>query len=339
MSDVEDQVRRALAANAAEEGRTPLLCDFSVAEQQAAAEAQGAPPPGGAAANAGPPKLPDSLTLVVACVLLNSEDEVLMVQEAKSACAGKWYLPAGRANPHETLHQAAERELLEETGLTAHLHTLLAVESAAGRWFRYVFTGEVTGGELKTPARADAESLQAKWVPQPEQLPLRANDLLPLVERARARRCAPSWHPDLLPAARPHSLNLLRIVGLIKRRSTNRVHLLLAEKTTLHLPTVEIHPTRNLHSTLRKFLVEIFGPDLPQHRPHGLLSVEHSAGVSDDDVTDGSCLTLLVAFRPPLEEAPIIGKYVWHEIDKDLGDQLLARVSSKNDTLLLHVVR
>lgn len=337
MSDVEAQVRRALAALPVEEGREPLLCDFSVADQQAAAEAQGAPPPGGA--NATPPRLPETLTIVVACVLLNEHDEVLMVQEAKSACAGKWYLPAGRANPHETLSDAALRELEEETGLQARLTTLLVVESAAGRWFRYVFTAEATGGELKTPARADAESLQAKWVAEPEQLPLRATDLLPLVEQARARKSASRRHPDLMPAPRPHTLNLLRLVAVIKRRSSNRVHVLLGEKTALHLPTVEIHPSRNLHSTLRKFLVEIFGADLPQHRPHGLLSVEHSPAGPDEETTDGACLTLLVAFRPPLEEVPIIGKYVWHEVERDLGDHLLARVSSKNDNLPLHVVR
>jgi hypothetical protein len=36
--------------------------------------------------------------------------------------------------------------------------------------------------------------------------------------------------------------------------SSNRVHILLSEKTEVHLPVCEINPTRNLHSTLKKFM-------------------------------------------------------------------------------------
>lgn len=53
---------------------------------------------------------------------------------------------------------------------------------------------------------------------------------------------------------------------------------------------------------------------------------------------EGACLTLLVAFRAPLEEVPIIGKCVWHETAKELGEKLLERVSSKNSTIPLHVI-
>ena len=37
---------------------------------------------------------------------------------------------------------------------------LSAVESAGGSWYRFVVTGSIVGGRLKTPADADAESLQ-----------------------------------------------------------------------------------------------------------------------------------------------------------------------------------
>ena len=33
---------------------------------------------------------------------------------------------------------------------------------AGGSWYRFVVTGEVTGGRLKTPADADKESLQVR---------------------------------------------------------------------------------------------------------------------------------------------------------------------------------
>lgn len=54
---------------------------------------------------------------------------------------------------------------------------------------------------------------------------------------------------------------------------------------------------------------------------------------------DGVCLTLLVAFKAPLEDVPIIGKCVWHETTQELGDQLLHRVAARNSTIPMHVIR
>lgn len=45
-----------------------------------------------------------TVTYIVLVVLINDDDEVLMMQEAKSTCAGQWYLPAGRVEPGENLH-------------------------------------------------------------------------------------------------------------------------------------------------------------------------------------------------------------------------------------------
>jgi hypothetical protein len=39
---------------------------------------------------------------------------------------------------------------------------LVAVESAGGSWYRFVVTGNIVGGRLKTPADADAESPQVQ---------------------------------------------------------------------------------------------------------------------------------------------------------------------------------
>ena len=50
--------------------------------------------------------------------------------------------------------------------------------------------GRVTGGSLKSPAEADKESLQAGWFPADverlqSELPLRASDIVPLIDLAR----------------------------------------------------------------------------------------------------------------------------------------------------------
>lgn len=319
------------------EGEEAEICDFSLQEQNEALESQGIQP------NVDPkykPIVGETINYIVACVVLNDHGEVLMMQEAKQACAGKWYLPAGRMEKGETIVQACEREVLEETGLQLQCTTLLMVESAGGTWIRFVMTGKIIGGSLKTPAQADKESLQAKWVANLNELTLRASDINELIDKARAYAEArktrdTSWFPDQLPALRAHVRLLLRLVIVIKKKATNRVHILISERTCWHLPTCEINPGKSIHSTLRKFMVDLFGAEVPPHKPHGLLSVEHDPQESKD----GSCLTLLVAFRSPLEEVPIIGKCVWHEVSKELGDKLLQRVVSRNATFQFHNIR
>ena len=91
------------------------------------------------------PIVSKTVTYIVVGVLINSKNEVLMMQEAKKSCAGQWYLPAGRMEPNETIEEAVKREVLEETGLNMKPNTLLSVESAGGSWFRFIFTGEVIG--------------------------------------------------------------------------------------------------------------------------------------------------------------------------------------------------
>ncbi|CAD0201750.1 unnamed protein product [Chrysodeixis includens] len=315
------------------DGDENAICDFTIADQNSVAESQGITP---TTSSNFKPVLGSNVTYVVACVIINESNEVLMMQEAKESCAGKWYLPAGRMEKNETIVQAAAREVLEETGLECNPTTLLVVETAGGMWYRFVLTAEVVGGELKTPARADKESLQAKWISNLQEITLRSNDIIHLIEKAQlyhSRNRDSQWHKNILPAPAPHVKDLLRLIVVIKKRSTNKLHVLLSEKTALHFPTCEINPAKSLHSTLRRFMVEMFGADVGQHRPLGLLNLEH------DPTADGCCLTLLVAFRAPLEEVPLIGKCVWQELEQDVENRLLTIITTKNSSVELHVVR
>ncbi|CAG9822552.1 unnamed protein product [Phaedon cochleariae] len=333
---VEENLRRVLKGLPLDSEEAEI-CDFSLEEQNEALESQGIQP------SVDPkykPVICETIMYIVACVIVNDSDEVLMMQEAKKSCAGKWYLPAGHMEKGENIITACEREVLEETGLKVHCTTLLMVETARGSWMRFVLTGNIVGGSLKTPSEADKESLQAKWVKDLDELELRAGDITHLISNARAYKSAKAaqasgWFEERLPALRAYPKQLLRLVVVIKKRATNRVHVLLSERTSWHLPACEVHPAKSLHSTLRRFMVELFGAEVPAHRPQGLLSVEHDPSTGKD----GLCLTLLVAFRSPLEEVPIIGKCVWHETSKDLGDKILQRVASKNACFPLHVIK
>ncbi|KAK9310095.1 hypothetical protein QLX08_000396 [Tetragonisca angustula] len=277
-----------------------------------------------------------TVTYIVAAVVINDQGEVLMMQEAKATCNGKWYLPAGRVEPNENLVDAVKREVLEETGLILNPETLILVECATGSWFRFVFTGKITGGKLKTLEEANEESLQACWVNNVNDLSLRSHDIVSLIERGKIYVINKniSQHPHLMPISTPLSKLLLRLTVTSKRRSTNKLHVLISDTMPFHLPICEINPNRNLLSTLHNFMKELFGNGVAQHKPHGILSIEFSGGQGGD----GLCLTLLVSFKLPVEDVPATGKFIWHELPENLATSITYRLP-RNMTVPLNVIR
>lgn len=285
------------------------------------------------------PIVKKSVAYIVAVVLVNEDDEVLMMQEAKSSCAGEWYLPAGRMEVGENIVDAAKRELLEETGLEFDPTTLLSVECSGGQWYRFVITGNIIGGELKTVAKANAESLQASWIKDINQLSLRAFDILPLIEKARMyykSKCSNAWHTPILPAIYPHHCLLLRLVVIIRKRTNNKIHVLVSEKEQAHLPTCEINPMKSVHTVLRRFIQYIFGSELPSHKPLGVLSVEHKGNPPKEH--DGMCLSILVSCKDALEDVDLTHEFTWLEVSKELSEALLKK-TEKNMILNLSVKR
>lgn len=87
------------------------------------------------------------------------------------------------------------------------------------------------------------------------------------------------------------------------------------------------------------FQKEIFGADLPSHRPHGVLAMGHCHQAPPDSKTgDGLALTLLVSVRLPLEEVGLIDKYSWFQVSTEAAANLLSRMG-KFRTVPLNVVR
>ena len=99
-------------------------------------------------------------------------------------------------------------------------------------------------------------------VPPPFQSCLLILTNLYYLSRPRPDTC----HRPVLPALRPHKRLLLRSVVLGRKKANNRMHVLVSEKTAAHLPVADINPVRSIHSTLKRFLTEIFGADIPQHK-------------------------------------------------------------------------
>ncbi len=129
--------------------------------------------------------------LTVDCVLVTRETRprVLLIQRKHEPFAGCWALPGGFVDEHETLADAALRELKEETGLVIRELEQLYTAGDPGRdprgWTVSVaFLARVEAKKLKAKAGDDAAAV--KWVPL-DTLPPMAFDHAMLLNRAKAR--------------------------------------------------------------------------------------------------------------------------------------------------------
>ena len=148
---------------------------------------------------------------IVALVLVQQDDSSLLIQEAKPAYRGRWFLPGGRLEVRELLADAAVREAREESGIEVRLQGLMCIDQLLAdsgevpNRLRFVFRAEAVGGALKT--QPDEHSLQAGWFTREQiaALDMRGD----LVQRAVALAAT---DPPLLP------LSSLHLVTTAERR-------------------------------------------------------------------------------------------------------------------------
>jgi 8-oxo-dGTP diphosphatase len=106
-------------------------------------------------------------SLTVDVVLLSGDPaaSVLLIERAHDPCAGAWALPGGFVDQGERVHQAALRELEEETGIAAGPLTLLGVYDTPGRdprgWTVSVTYLQRVAQRLEAVGGDDASS--ARW--------------------------------------------------------------------------------------------------------------------------------------------------------------------------------
>jgi ADP-ribose pyrophosphatase len=108
------------------------------------------------------------------------DHKVLLVRRGNPPAEDLWAIPGGRVELGESLPAAAEREILEETGITIHareaVYTFDVIErDASGRTrFHYVIVdliAEYVSGNIK----AGDDAAAARWVSSDEMAALKVS--------------------------------------------------------------------------------------------------------------------------------------------------------------------
>ncbi len=116
-----------------------------------------------------PRSYPDRPYVGVGIVVFRG-DEVLLVERAKPPIRNRWSIPGGAQEIGETVHEAALRELMEETSLEADLIGLIDIVDSITRdqdsrvQFHYTlvdFAAEWRSGE----AAAADDVAAVRWIP------------------------------------------------------------------------------------------------------------------------------------------------------------------------------
>ena len=111
---------------------------------------------------------PDAPRVAVGAIVLKSS-RVLLVKRGHPPNEGLWAIPGGRVELGETLQQAAEREILEETGLIiraggpVYTFDVIVADDAGRVRFHYVIVdllADYVSGEL----HPGDDAREARWV-------------------------------------------------------------------------------------------------------------------------------------------------------------------------------
>ena len=122
---------------------------------------------------------PDTPRPAVGAVVFK-EGAVLLVKRAKAPAMGMWAIPGGSVRLGETLQAAAEREVLEETGVTIRAGKPVLVFDAIQRdnrgliQYHYVIV-DLAAIYISGALRAADDAADARWVTQDELSHLKVN--------------------------------------------------------------------------------------------------------------------------------------------------------------------
>lgn len=115
---------------------------------------------------------PDAPRVAVGAVVLH-EGKVLLVERGNPPAQGVWAIPGGSVELGETMAEAAERELLEETGLVVRAREIVLTFDAVVRddegrvRFHYVIV-DMMADYVSGEVAAGGDARDARWVGRDE---------------------------------------------------------------------------------------------------------------------------------------------------------------------------
>ncbi len=80
---------------------------------------------------------------VAVCLVTNKKKELLLIKRGIDPCKGRWALPGGFVELDETIQEAGQRELHEETGLTGKAGRLIGLHMQKSRMYGYVLVAGI----------------------------------------------------------------------------------------------------------------------------------------------------------------------------------------------------
>jgi ADP-ribose pyrophosphatase len=110
-----------------------------------------------------------SQPVVAVGAIVFRNNRVLLVRRGRPPSQDLWAIPGGRVEIGETLQEAAEREILEETGITIRaqepVYTFDYIErdGSAPPRFHYVII-DLTADYISGKIRAGDDAAEARWV-------------------------------------------------------------------------------------------------------------------------------------------------------------------------------
>ena len=122
---------------------------------------------------------PDAPRPAVGAIVFK-DDAVLLVQRANPPAKGMWAIPGGSIRLGESLQAAAEREIMEETGVVIQAGDPVFVFDTIHRdgqgeiQYHYVIV-DVTADYVNGEPRADDDAADARWITESELVKLNVN--------------------------------------------------------------------------------------------------------------------------------------------------------------------
>lgn len=100
--------------------------------------------------------------------IIEKDNKILMVKEAKKKCYGKWNVPAGHLENGETIFEGAIREIFEETGCKVRLKNVLPIMSKDTEDTTLLIITFITEVLEENISFNKEEILDVKWISKEE---------------------------------------------------------------------------------------------------------------------------------------------------------------------------